>query len=277
MYYLLFAVFLLIVAQEAYSYYRTRASSSDGWPTDTVPPFEITKLVVSAFVLAAIVRTLLLEPFNIPSGSMKPNLLVGDYLFVSKYSYGYGRYSFPLEVPLKQRYGGHSPRQGDVVVFRGHDGKTDYIKRVIGVAGDRIQMKQGRLYWNGQLVEREKAGYHTDDDGLTGTMGKVEAPLQLFVETLPNGVQHRIAEIDDDHPLDNTAEITVPADHIFVMGDNRDDSRDSREPTVGAIPIASLIGQAQMMFFSISPMASWWQPWEWPWGIRYSRFFQLVD
>ncbi|MBM3602252.1 MAG: signal peptidase I [Alphaproteobacteria bacterium] len=272
MYYLLFAVFLLIVAHEAFSYYRTRASSSDGWPSDTLPPFEITKLVVSAFVLAALVRTLVLEPFNIPSGSMMPNLLVGDYLFVSKYSYGYGRYSFPVEVPLKDRIGGHAPRQGDVIVFRGHDGKTDYIKRVIGVAGDRIQMKQGRLYWNDQLVAREKAGYHQDPDGLI----RLGEPLQLFIETLPNGVQHQIAEIDDDHPLDNTAEVTVPANHIFVMGDNRDDSRDSRDLSVGAIPLTAVIGRAQMMFFSISPLASWWQPWEWPWAIRFNRFFQSV-
>ena len=233
------------------------------------------KTIVYAVLIALVVRTVAYEPFNIPSGSMVPTLLVGDYLFVSKFSYGYSRYSLPLGLPLfSGRIFFHSPERGDVVVFKlPTDNSTDYIKRVIGLPGDHIQMKNGILNINGQPVPRRRI-----DDYLYQEGNGVIIPLAQYIETLPNGVQHRIIEMSDNGPLDNTQEYVVPPGDYFMMGDNRDNSQDSRVlSAVGYVPAENLIGKAQFIFFSTNGSARLWEIWKWPFAIRYGRLFHGVQ
>jgi signal peptidase I len=233
------------------------------------------KTIVYAVLIALVVRTVAYEPFNIPSGSMVPTLLVGDYLFVSKFSYGYSRYSLPLGLPLfSGRIFFHSPERGDVVVFKlPTDNSTDYIKRVIGLPGDHIQMKNGILNINGQPVPRRRI-----DDYLYQEGNGIIIPLAQYIETLPNGVQHRIIEMSDNGPLDNTQEYVVPPGDYFMMGDNRDNSQDSRVlSAVGYVPAENLIGKAQFIFFSTNGSARLWEIWKWPFAIRYGRLFHGVQ
>ena len=233
------------------------------------------KTIVYAVLIALVVRTVAYEPFNIPSGSMVPTLLVGDYLFVSKFSYGYSRYSLPLGLPLfSGRIFFHSPERGDVVVFKlPTDNSTDYIKRVIGLPGDRIQMKNGILNINGQPVPRRRIEDYLYQEGNGAII-----PLAQYIETLPNGVQHRIIEMSDNGPLDNTQEYVVPPGDYFMMGDNRDNSQDSRVlSAVGYVPAENLIGKAQFIFFSTNGSARLWEIWKWPFAIRYGRLFHGVQ
>jgi signal peptidase I len=236
------------------------------------------KTVIYAILIALAVRTIAYEPFNIPSESMVPTLLVGDYLFVSKFSYGYSRYSLPLGLPLiPGRVFFTPPKRGDVVVFKlPRDNETDYIKRIIGVPGDKIQMREGRLYINDKLVERERVEDYLARDEMTGTV--VRRPH--FIETLPGGKKHDIIEImGDNGPLDNTPVYEVPPDHYFAMGDNRDNSLDSRvppnapQPGVGYIPKENLVGRAEFLFFSTDGSAALWEFWKWPSSLRIRRFF----
>jgi len=230
---------------------------------------ENVKTIVYAGLIAIGIRTFLLEPFNIPSGSMIPTLLIGDYLFVSKFSYGYSRYSLPLGLPLfSGRILASPPKRGDVVVFKWpKDNSTDYIKRLIGLPGDRIQMKHGLLYINDQPAKRERIEDFFDPED--------NRPTPQYVETLPNGVRHRIIEkMGDAGPLDNTDVFVVPPNEYFMMGDNRDNSADSR--VWGFVPAENLIGPAQFLFFSTDGSADWWAFWEWPFAIRYSRLFQGI-
>lgn len=227
------------------------------------------KTIVYAGVIAVAIRTLLFEPFNIPSGSMIPTLLVGDYLFVSKYSYGYSRFSLPFSPPLfSGRIFGGEPRRGDVVVFKlPLDNSTDYIKRIVGLPGDHVQMKQGQLYINGQVVPRQPAGECiVDDNGIR----MVE---RRFFETLPNGAAHYICKATEEGYANNTPDFLVPADRVFAMGDNRDNSLDSRfmDRGVGFVPLENLVGRAEFIFFSVEADAPWWQAWQWPAEIRWSR------
>ena len=245
--------------------------SKGGW--DTI------KTVVYAVLIALVVRTFMFEPFNIPSGSMIPTLLVGDYLFVSKYSYGYSRYSFPFGPDVfTGRILGSKPERGDVFVFKlPSDNSTDYIKRLIGLPGDTIQMREGRLYIDGKLVPRQRIEDYVYRDEL----GR-EVRAARFIETLPNGVKHPILELGDHEMLDNTPVFHVPAGHYFAMGDNRDNSLDSRAAPngplhgVGFIPAENLVGRAEILFFSANSSASWWAPWTWPGALRLGRFFQVV-
>ena len=236
---------------------------------------ETVKTVVYAVLIALVVRTVAYEPFNIPSGSMVPTLLVGDYLFVSKFSYGYSRYSLPFGLPLfSGRIFFHSPERGDVVVFKlPTDNSTDYIKRVIGLPGDHIQMKGGNLYINDQLVPRKRIQDYLYQEG-NGTV----IPLVQYTETLPNGVQHRIIKMGDNGPLDNTPVYDVPPGEYFMMGDNRDNSQDSRVlSAVGYVPGENLVGRAEFIFFSTDGSARLWEIWKWPFAIRYSRLFNGVN
>jgi len=223
-----------------------------------------------AFLIAIAVRVVAFEPFNIPSGSMKPTLLVGDYLFVSKYSYGYSRFSFPFGFPP---FGGRiweSPvERGDVAVFRKPpEDEIDFIKRIVGLPGDRIQVLGGILHIDGKAVERERIENFVND----AYGGEV---LQ-YVETLPNGRTHKILETEEDHGhLDNTEEFIVPEGHYFGMGDNRDNSSDSR--VIGAIPAENMVGRAEILFFSTDGGARIWEVWKWPFAIRYSRLFDGVE
>ncbi len=236
--------------------------------------WETTKTVVYAVVIALFVRTFFAEPFSIPSGSMIPTLLVGDYLFVSKMSYGYSRHSLPLSLPLiKNRIFYTEPKRGDVIVFKmPSDNKTDYIKRLIGLPGDRIQVREGRLYINGNMVDRQSAGEYVMRD----PRGKA-LRFEKYIETLPEGVKHPVLEISDDAPFDNTVEFTVPEDHFFMMGDNRDNSLDSRSVKVGFVPKNNLVGRAKFLFFSNDGSAAWWQIWKWPMAVRWSRLFNGIE
>ncbi|MDF2621938.1 MAG: signal peptidase [Xanthobacteraceae bacterium] len=235
---------------------------------------ETVKVIIQAFLIAILIRTFLFQPFNIPSGSMKETLLVGDYLFVSKFSYGYSRFSLPFAPPLFDgRILGSSPNRGDVVVFKlPRDESTDYIKRVIGLPGDEIQMIDGVLHINGQAVKREDAGYWMDDEG----GGRVER-VKRWTETLPNGVSYYTLDLVDNGFYDNTPVYKVPADHYFMMGDNRDNSTDSRVLSqVGYVPYENLIGRAQVIFFSVKEGDAAWQFWKWPWTVRWDRLFSFV-
>ena len=189
---------------------------------------ETIRTVAYAIIIALVVRTFAFEPFNIPSSSMVPTLLVGDYLFVSKYSYGYSRYSLPWGLPLfKGRILYSKPERGDVVVFKlPKDNETDYIKRLIGLPGDRIQMREGILHINGDPVKREKPDQGNESENSDDARWAHE-----FIETLPNGRRHLIQEISDSASHDNTREFLVPAGHFFFMGDNRDRSPSNRVKT----------------------------------------------
>jgi signal peptidase I len=235
---------------------------------------EFFKTAVLAVLLAMFIRTFFFEPFNIPSGSMLPTLQIGDYLFVSKTSYGYSKYSFPFGVAdFSGRMLEEKPKRGDVIVFKlPSNPSIDYIKRLVGMPGDRIQVKQGRLYINSELVEREAVG-----------MSRVETPeggkesIMEYIETLPGGIMHRIYEVSDSENLDNTPVYTVPEGHYFMMGDNRDNSQDSRvKELVGFVPEANLVGRAEVLFFSVDQSASIFKPWTWFGAIRYGRIFDTI-
>jgi signal peptidase I len=236
---------------------------------------EFFRTAVIAVVLALLIRSLLYEPFNIPSGSMKPTLEVGDYLFVNKPAYGYSKYSFPFGLaPIDGRIWSKSPERGDVVVFKlPTNTGVDYIKRVIGLPGDKIQVKSGRLYINGKVVPREPLGIVKEDEPNEGPVTMVH-----YLETLPNGVVHDIYEESDDEVLDDTGVFEVPEDHYFMMGDNRDNSQDSRVTSVvGFVPFENIVGKADFIFFSTNGYAHIFEVWKWPWSIRYSRFFRKVE
>ena len=246
---------------------QTGAKRREGGFAETV------RVVFHALVIALVIRTFLFQPFNIPSGSMIPTLLVGDYLFVSKYSYGYTHYSLPFSPPLfPGRILGGEIQRGDVVVFRlPKDDSIDYIKRVVGLPGDRIQVVDGVLNINGQPVKHERIDdYVTDEEG-------VVQRVKRYRETLPNGVTYTTLDLTDNGFYDNTPVYTVPAGDYFMMGDNRDNSTDSRVLSqVGYVPYENIIGKAQIIFFSIGNGAHAWEVWRWPWTVRWSRLFTLV-
>ena len=245
-----------------------RSRTSGGVP-------ETAKTLVYAIVIALFIRTFFYEPFNIPSASMVPTLLIGDYLFVAKFSYGYSRYSLQFGLPLiPGRIFFSPPKRGDVVVFRPPgDPDTDFIKRVIGLPGDRIQMKNGILTINDKPVTREP----TEDCEIPAEDAG-GAVFQRYWETLPGGVRHCVYELSDSGALDNTGVFVVPPDHYFMMGDNRDNSADSRDPGsgVGYVPAANLVGRAEFTFFSTNGYAHWWEPWNWPFTVRYKRLFKAI-
>ena len=230
---------------------------------------ETLRTVIYAVIIALGVRTFLYEPFNIPSGSMKPTLLVGDFLFVSKFTYGYSRYSLPLSLPLIEgRILARDPERGDVAVFKlPADNATDYIKRVIGLPGDRIQMRDGILHINRKPVKRELQ----DIVEVESPTGRIVQKSE-YLETLPNGRQHLIWEASDREHYDNTPEYLVPPGHFFMMGDNRDSSQDSRvQSKVGFVPLENMVGRAEFLFFSHDNSARLWEIWRWPEAIRAGR------
>ena len=232
-------------------------------------------VVVQALLIALVFRTFLYQPFSIPTASMQSTLMIGDYFIANKWAWGYGKYSFPLPAPISGRFLQFGePARGDVAVFRNEVSDEDYIKRVIGLPGDTIQVRGGRLFINDVMVERELLSSTTDTDSSSSS-----TPVNVYRETLPNGVSHIIQEISDDQPVvDNTGAYVVPAGHYFMMGDNRDRSQDSRFlNAVGYVPLANFIGKAEARFFSIRDNLPPWQLWEWPANVRFDRMFQGIE
>ena len=240
-----------------------------GWFLDTA------RTVVYAVLIALGIRTLAFEPFNIPSESMLPTLLVGDYLFVSKYAYGYSRHSFPLSHRLPAINGrvfSRQPERGDVAVFKlPRDNSTDYIKRIIGLPGDHVMVRGGVLYINDEPVKRERIEDFYYRNGY---------PIPQFRETLPNGVSYSTLDLTPGGAHDNTRVFSIPPGHYFVMGDNRDNSLDSRverrQSGVGLVPEDNLVGRAELLFFSTDGGARLWEFWKWPAATRFQRFFQRI-
>ena len=266
---------------------QAKKSDDAGWR-------ETVKIVLQALAIAIFVRIFFYQPFNIPSGSMKDTLLVGDYLFVSKLSYGYSNYTFPhrfdltmLGIPVSfpimpekvfsGRIFASEPKRGDVAVFKlPRDNQTDYIKRVIGLPGDEIQMRKGVLYINGREIPKKPSGFFVTREDDSGPR-----KIALFEETLPDGRKYHVLDSEPNGPFDNTDVFKVPPGHYFMMGDNRDNSLDSRAPwNVGYVPFENFIGRAEIIFFSAAvdePDAfKLTRPWTWPFDIRWGRFFKLV-
>ncbi len=236
---------------------------------------ETVRTFIYAVVIAFGVRTFAYEPFNIPSGSMIPTLLIGDYLFVSKFSYGYSKYTLGFGLPLFEgRIMGREPQRGDVIVFKlPRDNKTDYIKRLIGLPGDKIQMLNGVLHINGQPVGMQRL----EDIGATNHMGQ-HVRIAQYLETLPGGKVHKIYKESMTGVLDNTPIYVVPPKHYFMMGDNRDNSLDSRVPSaVGYVPEENLVGRAEFIFFSLEDGTHFWELWRWPFDLRGSRLLSGVN
>jgi signal peptidase I len=255
---------------------ETSRKKADGPPLTAKEEIgEFFKTAVIAVLLAVFIRTFFYEPFNIPSGSMKPTLEIGDYLFVQKPAYGYSRFSFPFGLaPLEGRVWPAEPKRGDIVVFKipSNPYGDPFIKRVIGLPGDTVQTKRGRLYINSKIVSREPVGLRKDVDELRGVTTMTE-----YVETLPGGIVHSIYEESDDRPLDNTPSYVVPEGHYFLMGDNRDNSQDSRVASVvGFVPFENLVGRADFIFFSTNGYAGLIEFWKWPWTVRYKRMFMRI-
>ena len=241
----------------------TESKKSSGFFSETF------SVIFQALLLAVVLRTLLFQPFSIPSGSMMPNLLIGDYLFVSKFSYGYSRYSIPFAPDLfRGRIWEGKPERGDIAVFKlPSNPEIDYIKRVVGVPGDKIQMVDGVLQINGAPVPKVPNGEFVDTRTATNTK------VPMYKETLSNGVTFDTLDINPNGLGDNTRVFEVPAGHYFMMGDNRDNSADSRFE-VGFVPLENFVGKASIIFFSIGDGAHPLAVWRWPDALRASRLFQ---
>ncbi len=250
-----------------------KGKSSGGSANETV---EIFKTIVFALLIALVLRVFLFQPFTIPSASMEPNLYEGDYIVVSKWSYGYSKHSIPFSPNLFQgRILDRAPQRGDIAVFKlPRDNKTDYIKRVIGMPGDTVQMRANRLYINNQPV-----------DDVVVSQAQIETmfgpqPVTRLRETLPGGRSFTIQDFGPGQAVDDTQVYSVPAGMYFMMGDNRDNSVDSRydiNSGVGLVPAENLVGKAEIILFSWTPGASLLNPVTWFANIRPSRFFTVLD
>jgi signal peptidase I len=255
------------------------AAPEEAEPEETAPDqseswWDLVRILLYALLIALVERTFLFQPYNIPSGSMEDTLLIGDYLFVEKFSYGYSRYSllWGRYLPGFGRKWAQDPERGDVAVFAlPDDPSRDFIKRVVGLPGDRVQMLHGVLYINDKPIPKVRiADYVEQRNGY-------EHHIARYRETMPGGKSYYVLDRETEGLNDTTRVYTVPAAHYFMMGDNRDDSDDSRG-IVGYLPAENLIGRAEFKFFSIDDSKTHaWTFWKWPWAIRYGRMFTLVD
>ncbi|AKK20677.1 signal peptidase I [Candidatus Liberibacter africanus] len=231
------------------------------------------KSILQALFFAILIRTFLFQPSVIPSGSMIPTLLVGDYIIVNKFSYGYSKYSFPFSYDFfSGRIFGSQPRRGDVVVFRlPKDPTVDYVKRVIGLPGDKISLKQGAIYINDIPVARHAVGYlsyHYKEDWSNN--------IPIFQEKLDSGITYNVLSENILSSSNNISDFFVPKGHYFMMGDNRDKSKDSRWFDVGFIPEENLIGRASIVLFSIGDDTPFAKVWLWISNMRWNRFFKIL-
>ncbi len=232
----------------------------------------------AALAIVFLAKGAIAEPFYVPSGSMEPTLLIGDALLASKFPYGYGTSSLPIQINLPEthRVFSGTPKRGDVVVFRWPGDRSQaWVKRVVGLPGDRIQMRQGQLFINDRAASLKPDGIGEAEDDRGGS-----EPAYRYIETLPNGVTHAIFKLRDNGRLDNTPEVTVPTDRLFVMGDNRDNSADSRVPVreggVGLLPMDNLVGRADAVVGSWDLGIRSQPVWTWLSGFRMARFFTAV-
>ena len=251
------------------------------------------RFILGVALFAWILRSLVIQPFFIPSGSMLPTLYIGDYLLVAKWPYGYSRYSFPFSLPpIGGSFLSHPPHRGDVVVFRHPTEQADLIKRVIGLPGDLVEVRDGTLILNGQTVLRRPlppAVITVSPNSpcrvvapalpkLAVKNGQSSCVYRAFLETLPGGPSYTVLNQLEGGPADNYPATRVPAGHLFVMGDNRDDSLDSRFSTdeggVGMLPAPNLIGRAEFTFWSTDGSASYAKPWTWFSALRTRRLFE---
>ena len=273
---------------------KTEAEESVEEPVEKLSTFgEVVRTIFWAVVIALGIRTVAYEPFNIPSESMLPTLMVGDYLFVSKYPYGYSKHALPFSLDLFSGRLLEGPvERGDIAVFkRPLDNRTDYIKRIVGLPGDRMQVLNGQLHINGEPVKRQWVADYVFEETpnesclehpeyrFRGAEGAVFCRYPMYRETLPNGPSYLTLDLDPDWPWDNTGVYVVPQGHYFAMGDNRDNSSDSRKPPttgVGFVPAENLVGRAEIIFFSTDGGAAWWQPWYWFQAMRFGRFFDSL-
>jgi len=246
---------------------RSRGSYSESW-------WDLVKILFYALVIALVERTVFFQPYNIPSGSMEETLLVGDFLFVEKFAYGYSRYSLPWGrlLPGFGRVMANPPQRGDVAVFAlPSEPSRDFVKRIIGLPGDRVQVLHGVVYLNGKPLPRQRATDYIEDDN------SYIHHVVRYRETLPGGNSYYVLDREDEGAYDTTPIYTVPAAHYFMLGDNRDDSDDSRG-IVGYVPSENLVGRAKIKFFSIDERkTSVWTFWKWPQAIRFGRLLSAID
>jgi signal peptidase I len=239
----------------------------------TTPPkketlFEQVVVIVEALLIALVIRTVFVQPFNIPSGSMKSTLLIGDYLMSTKWSYGYSKYSIPFAPPLfNGRILGSEPKRGDVAIFRRPGTDDDYIKRVIGLPGDKIQLVNDVVHINGVATKRARM-----EDFYDKELGRA---AKAFTEVLPNGVSYTVLQSTPSELKGTTKVFDVPAGHYFMMGDNRDNSLDSRFE-LGYVPYDHFIAKAQVIFFSVEDGEAGWTFWRWPWTVRFERLANII-
>ena len=232
------------------------------------------KTIFYALIIAVIFRSILFQPFYIPSSSMEPNLLVGDRLFVSKYSYGYSKHSFPFSPNIfNDRFLTKEPNRGDVIVFKTPtDNRTDYIKRLIALPGETFQFIEGELYLNGKKIIRNKI-----EINMKINCGNEVIDIDAYKEVLPNGKKY-IAVYRKDYTMQNTDKFLVPENHYFFMGDNRDCSKDSRFlGSVGYVSLNNFVGKARVIFFSNDKdKGSFFKFWKWGKSVRTNRFFEKI-